>query len=81
MIIVTLTEIPRSRCNQQPIQCALYPSQTSRGKIGVLLTGVTVITCSDVLYVHCVYLATVMTRNTGQLFLLAGLAGKAYLYR
>lgn len=51
------------------------------GKVGVLLTGVTVIGGSDVLYVHCVYLATVMTSNTGQLFLLAGLAGKAYLYR
>ena len=51
------------------------------GNIGVLLTGRTIVSCSDVLYVHCVSLATMMTSNTGQLFLLGWLAGKAYLYR
>ena len=67
------------RCNQQPIQCALCPSQLLRGRIGVLLTGRAIVSCSDVSYVHCETLATVKTRNTGHLFLLAGRA--SYLDR
>jgi len=31
--------------------------------------------------VHCEGLATVITSNTGQLFLLAGFTGETYLYR
>ena len=65
--------------NRASLQCISCLSQIFFG--GFLLAGIAVVCSPDVLDVHTVSLATVMTSNIGYLFLLAGLTGEAYFDR